>query len=152
MLQDLLGIFRKSKKINRLYKSLNELYLFSIISMFFNFYSDIDKYGEGLHINVFQGELSIIGVNLLVIQAIMIYYNMDKINIDKKLKFLKTVQLNLFNLIGICISIYLTILYFFITQSNAFGVNPLFKSYGFGFYLFIILQFVCLYKMIKQNK
>lgn len=151
-LQEISAIFKKSNKTNRFYKTLNEIYSLSILSLFFNFYSDIDKYGDGLAINIFQGELSIIGINILVIQAIMIYYNIDKKNIDKKFNFLKVVPLNLFNLIGLTICLYLIFLYFFITQSNAFGVNPLYKTYGFGFYAFISLQLVCLYKMINRKK
>ena len=61
---------------------------------------------------------------MLVLQLVMIIYNIDKKIIDKKLSYLKNIPLNLFNIIGISLSIYVTLLYFFITQSNAFGVNP----------------------------
>ncbi|MBT5346348.1 hypothetical protein HOJ01_00930 [bacterium] len=142
-------IFHRSRRIKKIYHNLNIIYIFSLVSLFFNFYSDIDTYNTGLSINSFQGELSIIGINLLVIQSVLIIYNIDKNIIDKKIKILKGIQLDLSNLIGICFSIYLVLLYFFITQSNAFGVNPLFKNYGIGFYTFLTLQIIALFKLLK---
>lgn len=147
-----LDFLSRSKKIHRFYKRQNLLYLGSLFSLFFNFYSDIDKFNQGLNINSFQGELYILGINLFIIQAVLIIYNIDKKIIDKKFKFLENFELNLVNLSGIIFSIYILSLYFFISQSNAFGVNPLFKSYGIGFYSFVTLQILALIKIFKFKK
>lgn len=148
---DFLNFIHRSRNIQKFYRKLNIIYIISSLSLFLNFYTDIDSYNQGLTINSFQGELYILGVNMLVLQLVMIVYNIDKKIIDKKLNYLKNIPLNLFNIIGISLSIYITLLYFFITQSNAFGVNPLFKSYGLGFYLFSILQLIALYKVLKSK-
>ena len=148
---DFLNFIHRSRNIQKFYRKLNIIYIISSLSLFLNFYTDIDSYNQGLTINSFQGELYILGVNMLVLQLVMIIYNIDKKIIDKKLSYLKNIPLNLFNIIGISLSIYVTLLYFFITQSNAFGVNPLFKSYGLGFYLFSILHLIALYKVLKSK-
>ena len=148
---DFLNFIHRSRNMQKFYRQLNILYIISSLSLFLNFYTDIDSYNQGLTINSFQGELYILGVNMLVLQLVMIIYNIDKKIIDKKLNYLKNIPLNLFNIIGISLSIYVTLLYFFITQSNAFGVNPLFKSYGLGFYLFSILQLIALLKVLKSK-
>ena len=147
-----LDFVSRSKKIHRFYRRQNLLYLVSLLSLFFNFYSDVDKFNQGLSINSFQGELYILGINLFIIQSVLIIYNIEKKTLDKKIEVLENFELNLVNLSGIIFSIYIISLYFFITQSNAFGVNPLFKTYGIGFYSFITIQIVSLIKIIKFKK
>lgn len=142
----------RSQKIKRHYKNLNILYLISICALFVNFYSDLDSYNQGLSINMLQGELSILGTNILLIQIILIFYNIDKRKLDNLVRFFKNIELQLFNLISVSLSIYIIFLYFFITQSNSFGVNPLFKTYGIGFYILLASQVVALYQLIKAKQ
>ena len=142
----------KFKRLEKFFKIQVGLCFFSIISLCLPFFSDIDNYNQGLVLNAFQGQLGIIGMNLLIISLLAIIFTVEKKYLEKKFKILKSINLSLANILFTTLSLYLLFIYFAITQSYDFGINPLFKSYELGFCLFLGLQIFGLVRCILRVK
>jgi len=142
----------KFKRLEEFFKVQVLVYCLSAISLFLPFFSDIDSYNQGLELTVFQGHLGIIGINLLIIGIVAIIFNVEKRYLEKKFLLLKSMNLLIANLLFTTLSLYLLFIYFIITQSFDFGINPLFKSYDLGFWLFLGLQSFGLIRCLLRVK
>jgi len=122
------------------------------MTSFMEFYRDIDNYNEGYSLSLMSGELSIIGINIVIILLGSIIFNLEEKKIKEKIKILKDISVEKLNFITNLIIIYNIYIYIGITQNINFGINPLHKSYQEGFWIFILLLALCTYESYKANK
>ena len=146
------NIFKEKIRRHKVYiKQHLALNLGMIVSLFITFFSDLDPYNEGYNYNFLEGELAILGITSLLILVINSYINLEEKTALKKFKAIKEIGLEKINLIISTILVYNYLIFVGITLNPNFGINPLYKSYQAGFWLYGLLLITSLYNSYKNS-
>ena len=121
------------------------------LSGFVTFFSDLDPYNEGYNHNFLEGELAILGITSLLLLVLNSYINIEEKLTIKKFKAIKEIGIEKLNLIIGTILLYNYLIFVGVTQNPNFGINPLYKSYQIGFWLYGLFLAASLYNSYKNS-